>query len=75
MRGRWRGIGAGVVALVTIVGCGGGAREIYETAEFEEVQKNPAHARELYEQVRRQYPDSPEAGKAAERLRALDAQR
>jgi TolA-binding protein len=44
-----------------------------ETAAFEELQNNSAHARQLYEEVVAKYPDSPEAKKAAERLRALGA--
>jgi TolA-binding protein len=64
-----------LAAFVMLASCGGGPGELYETAQFEELQKNPAHARELYEQLRRRYPDSPEAGNAAERLRALDGQR
>jgi TolA-binding protein len=41
------------------------------TAEFEELQRNPQHARQIYERVIEKFPDSPEAKKAAERLAAL----
>lgn len=54
-----------------LAACGGGAKELMDTAEFEELQKNTTHARELYQEVVRKYPGSPEAAKAAERLRAL----
>ena len=54
-----------------LAACGGGAAEKLETAEFEELQRNTAHARELYEEIVRTHPGSPEAAKAAERLKAL----
>jgi len=62
-----------LAALVLLAACGSGAKELMETAEFEEVQTNPAHARELYAEVVRKYPGSPEAAKATARLKALDA--
>ena len=62
-----------LAALVLLAACGSGAKELMETATFEELQKNPAHARELYAEVVRKYPGSPEAAKATERLHALDA--
>ena len=61
---------AAFVLLLAACG-GGGARELMGTAEFEELQRNTTHARELYEEVVRKYPGSPEAAKAAERLKAL----
>jgi TolA-binding protein len=65
-----------LAALVLLLAaCGGGAKELMGTAEFEELQRNTTHARELYEEVVRKYPGSPEAAKAAERLKALDAAR
>lgn len=42
------------------VACSGGAEERYETAQFEELQKNLAHARELYEKP---VPPSPAEGR------------
>jgi TolA-binding protein len=63
---------ARALALAALLsGCGSGADELMETAAFEELQNNPAHARQLYEQVVKQYPGTPEAAKASERLRAL----
>lgn len=54
-------------------GCGGdGAQELFETAQFEERQNNPAHARELYQEVMTKYPQSEYAKKAEERLRVLE---
>ncbi|HET6515096.1 MAG TPA: tetratricopeptide repeat protein [Thermodesulfovibrionales bacterium] len=45
--------------------------ELLETAQFEEVQKNREHARELYEEILKKYPESEEAKRARERLSAL----
>lgn len=47
------------------------AKELLETAQFEERQMNRAHAKQLYEDVIRLYPSSPEAQTAKERLAAL----
>jgi TolA-binding protein len=62
-----------IAALVLAVACGGGAKELLDTAEFEELQRNTTHARELYQEIVRKHPDSPEVAKAKERLQALDA--
>jgi hypothetical protein len=57
---------------LALAGCtGSGPGELLSTAELEEVQHNPDHARELYEEIVRRYPDSAEATKARERLAAL----
>ena len=58
---------------LSLSGCGGGPEQLLETAKLEELQSNPAHARELYQEVIRRYPDSAEARTADERLRALRA--
>ena len=50
------------------------AEEKYETAEFEELQKNYVHARELYREIIEKYPESEYAKKATERLKALENQ-
>ena len=60
-----------LAACLVCAACGSGASELLETAKFEELQSNPAHARELYQELLRRYPDAPEAATAAERLRAL----
>jgi TolA-binding protein len=59
--------------VLALVACGGGAGELYETAQFEELQRNTTHARELYQEIVTKYPSSPEAAKAKERLQALEA--
>lgn len=55
-----------------LAGCGDGAEEMFETAQFEEVQNNKEHARKLYTRILRDHPDSPFAAKARERLAALE---
>ena len=64
---------ARILGLVALLGCGSGAKELLDTARLEEVQNNPTHARELYQELMRRYPDTPEARTADERLRALSA--
>ena len=45
--------------------------ELMETAKFEELQQNVPHAKELYERIINDHPDSPQAKEARERLGAL----
>jgi len=47
------------------------ASQLLETAQFEERQTNLTHAKELYEDILRQYPDSPAAKTARARLADL----
>ena len=47
------------------------AEEMYETAQFEELQKNYVHARQLYQEIIKKYPKSEHSKKAAGRLDAL----
>ena len=47
------------------------AAQLLETAQFEERQNNRTHARELYEEILRKYPDSPAAPTARARLTQL----
>jgi TolA-binding protein len=51
------------------------AEEIYETAQFEELQKNTVHAKQLYEEIIEKYPDTEYAVKASERLNALEGKK
>ena len=55
-----------------LAGCGDGAEEMFKTAQFEEVQNNREHARQLYDRILRDHPDSPFAAKARERLAAME---
>jgi len=60
------------ILAATLAGCTrDGAAELMETAKFEELQQNVPHARELYQRIVNQYPDSDEAKAARERLAAL----
>lgn len=47
------------------------AEEMYETAQFEELQTNYPHARALYREIIEKYPESDYAKKASDRLNAL----
>jgi outer membrane protein assembly factor BamD (BamD/ComL family) len=61
------------VLILALSSCSGKkAQETYETAQFEELQKNYAHAKKLYQEILAKYPDSEYARRAAERLRALE---
>ena len=65
---------AAVLLSLLLVGCSGDkAKELLETAEFEERQMNVPHAKQLYEEVIRLYPSSPQAQSARERLAKLNA--
>lgn len=58
--------------LLVLTACGPDqAAQLLETAQFEERQTNRAHARELYEEILRHYPDSPAAKTARTRLTEL----
>jgi outer membrane protein assembly factor BamD (BamD/ComL family) len=61
-----------VVIVLAFSACAGGkAKELFETASFEEVQNNKQHARELYEGIATKYPNSEYAQKAKQRLSRL----
>lgn len=61
-----------VLACAGALSCTGDkAKEMLETAEFEERQANLPHAKQLYEDVIRLYPTSKEAETARARLAAL----
>ena len=72
-------LNAGTMVLVILgllfalmVGCGGESPEsLFGTAQFEEKQTNFTHAKELYQQIIREHPDSEWAKKAKERFKAL----
>ena len=68
----WIHIGA-IVFCVALAACSGDkAKELLETAEFEERQHNIAHAKQLYEELVRLYPSSPQAETARMRLVSLN---
>jgi TolA-binding protein len=63
-----------VMLVLVFSGCSGEkAKTLLETAELEERQMNVPHAKQLYEEVIRLYPSSPEAKTARERLAKLNA--
>ena len=47
-------------------------KELYETAQFEEQQRNLPHAKKLDQQIINDYSQTPSAAKAKERLKALE---
>ena len=57
---------------LALSGCSGNkAQELFETAQFEEMQKNQDHAVQLYEEILKKHPESEYAKKAEERLSQL----
>ena len=50
---------------------GAKAEELFETAQFEELQKNREHALQLYTDIIERYPESKFAQKAKVRMAAL----
>jgi len=70
---RWRIRLAGFALAVLLVGCGEDPVAMLDTAQLEEQQNNPEHAREIYERILRDHPSSMQATIASERLKALDA--
>ncbi|TAJ22797.1 MAG: hypothetical protein EPO64_12800 [Nitrospirae bacterium] len=57
------------IGLLVVSGCNGSkADELFETAQFEERQNNRDHARQLYEEIVKDHPNSAAARKAADRL-------
>jgi TolA-binding protein len=60
------------LCCVFLLSCSGDkAKELLETAEFEERQMNLPHAKQLYEEVIRLYPTSQGSATARMRLAAL----
>jgi hypothetical protein len=61
------------LCCLPFVSCSGDkAKEMLETAQFEERQMNLPHAKQLYEDIVRLYPTSKEADTARTRLAALN---
>ena len=71
MMTRWMHIGA-VMGCLALAACNGDkSQELLETAEFEERQHNVVHAKQLYEEIVRSHPSSPQAETARARLAVL----
>ena len=61
-----------MILAFALSGCSGKkAEELFETAQFEELQKNHEHAKELYQEILTRYPKSKYSERAQERLTAL----
>ncbi len=58
-------------AAMVLLGCSDGGKQLFETAQFEEQQRNLPHARSLYAEIVGKHPDSPYGKQAQERLRQL----
>jgi outer membrane protein assembly factor BamD (BamD/ComL family) len=58
--------------LLLLAGCGDKAKDLYDTAQFEEKQNNKPHAMKLYRQILEEYIDSPYANQAKTRLAELE---
>lgn len=65
---QWINVGAVVFCLVMVSCSGDKPKELLETAELEERQHNVVHAKQLYEDLVRLYPSSPQAETARARL-------
>jgi len=62
-----------IICIFFMSACsGGGANELYETAEFEELQNNHKHALQIYEEIITKYPDTDFAVKARQRVNKLN---
>jgi outer membrane protein assembly factor BamD (BamD/ComL family) len=61
-----------IVLAAALSGCSGnGGQQLFDTAKLEELQDNPEHARQLYQEIIDHYPETEYARKAQERLTAL----
>jgi TolA-binding protein len=62
---------------LALAGCSGdnAAEQLFETAKLEMLQDNREHAKKLYEEIIRTYPESPYAKEARASLSALEAGR
>ncbi len=69
---RWMGL---AVVLGVLLACGEDPQQLFETAQFEEQQHNPTHAKELYERILRDHGTSAMAQKAEERLKELQKEK
>lgn len=56
-----------------LAACSDRAAEMYETAQFEELQRNYVHALKIYRDIVAAHPQSPQAEKARERITELEA--
>jgi len=65
-----------MIAGLSIAGCSGNnVKELFETAQLEELQNNRDHAIKLYREIIEKDPESEYAGKARKRLDVLEQAR
>ena len=60
------------VLALSAMGCSDGGKELFETAQLEELQNSHKHAKELYREIIAKHPDSKYATMAEERLLELE---
>ena len=61
-----------MICILALSACSGNrAEELFETAQFEELQRNHEHAMELYEEIVEKHAGSEYAKKAEDRLSEL----
>ncbi len=61
-----------VIVALTIAGCSGDSdKELFETAQLEELQNNHKNATKLYREIVEKHPEGKYAAKARERLNGL----
>lgn len=65
--------GCSLVAILMSFACTDRPKELFETAQFEEIQNNQEHARQLYKEIIRDFPESEFAIRARNRLAALES--
>ena len=62
-----------ILSALMLSGCSAdNAGDMFETAQFEELQNNQEHARELYRKIMKEFPESEYAKKSKERLLELE---
>ncbi|WP_305042692.1 hypothetical protein [Geoalkalibacter sp.] len=57
-----------------LTACSDRAGDLYETAQFEELQRNIPNAVRIYREIAEKYPKSPQAEKARARLAELESE-
>ncbi len=58
-----------IICVPVLLSCSAeNAKELYKTAEFEELQNNRDHANKLYSEIVEKYPESEYAEKARKKL-------
>lgn len=65
-------IALSVILLSFLFSCSDSAETMFDNAQFEELQNNPQHAREIYEELISKYPQSGYARKAEQRLKEIE---